>query len=43
MTRRSDMREESIQLLVGVEDAILSELVGRLDGANAFALRLFIK
>jgi len=38
-----DMSKEGVQFLVGVEDAILSEIVGRPDGANALAPRLFIE
>ena len=36
------MSKEGVQFLVGVEDAILSEIVGRPDGANALA-RLVIE
>ena len=43
MTRLGDMSKEGVQFLVGVEDAILSEIVGRPDGANALAPRLFIE
>jgi hypothetical protein len=43
VTHLGDMSEEGVELLVGVEDAILSEVVGRPDGANALAPRLFIK
>jgi hypothetical protein len=43
VTHLGDMSEEGVQFLVGVEDAILSEIVGRPDGANALALRLFIE
>ena len=43
MTRLGDMSKEGVRFLVGVEDAILSEVVGRADGANALAPRLFIE
>ena len=43
MTHLGDMSKEGVQFLVGVEDAILSEIVGRPDGSNSLALRLFIK
>ena len=34
MPHLGDMSEEGVELLVGVEDAILSEVVGRPDRAN---------
>ena len=43
VTRLGDMSKEGVRFLVGVEDAILSEVVGRADGANALAPRLFIE
>ncbi len=42
MTHRSYMSEEGIQLLVGVEDAILREVIGRLDWAYALAPCLLV-
>jgi hypothetical protein len=34
VTHLGDMSKEGVQFLVGVEDAILSEIVGKPDGAN---------
>ena len=43
MTHLGDMSKEGVEFLVGVEDAVLSEVVGRPDGTNALAPRLFIE
>ena len=43
MTHLGNVGEKCVEFLVGVEDAILSEVVGRPDGSNSLALRLFIE
>ena len=43
MTHLGDMSKEGVEFLVGVENAILSEIVGGPDGANVLAPRLFIE
>ncbi len=42
MTHLGDMSKEGVQFLVSVEDAILSEIVGRPDSANALAPRQLV-
>ena len=38
MTHRGDMSEKGIQFLIGVEDAILSKIIGRRDHPEAAVL-----
>jgi hypothetical protein len=42
VTHRSDMSEKGIQFLIGVEDAILSKIIGRCYRPYAFPPRLFV-
>jgi hypothetical protein len=42
VTSRVDVGQEGVQLLVGVEDAILGEVVRRLDGPDMLAPRQLI-
>jgi len=42
MTHRRDMSKEGVQLLVGVKDAVLHQVIGRPNGAYALAPRLFV-
>jgi len=43
MTRRGDMGQEGVQLLVGVEDTVLSEIIGRQDRAYTLAPCLLVE
>ena len=42
MTHRGDMGEEGVKFLVGVEDAFLYQIIGRLDRTHTLAPRLLI-
>jgi hypothetical protein len=42
MTHRGDMSEKGIQFLIGVEDAILSKIIGRRDYPYALPPRLLV-
>ena len=42
MTHRCDMSEKGIQFLVGVEDAVLSEIIGRRYRVHALPPRLLV-
>ena len=42
MTHRGDVSQKGVQLLVGIEDTILGEIIGRDDGTYALPPRLFV-
>jgi hypothetical protein len=42
VTHRGDMSKKGIQFLIGVEDTILSKIIGRRYRPYAFPLRLFV-
>ncbi len=42
MTHRGDMSEKGIQFLIGVEDAILSKIIGGRDSPNVLPPRLLV-